>query len=256
MTSAAENTNAAPSDPRSQLESKIFIMRGDKKLVRHITFAKAAGFRPNSLRVMIGGAVDTALTLKNTSFAFQYSRAVDKVATFYSIPVGDQLRVEMEKTAREFLAYYNLHTQPAKFEQHGDFRVIEDVATPGSVEGQEVPHMASGGLPVAMPPSAMLANGLVRGVTYRSAKKDQPPLLHVRLWRGRGLSLSLENVSFSKQYAKAVDAVADSLGIAQDDPQRTQMRETRQAFLKHYSLTTASVTIPDVVVVQITNQQS
>lgn len=255
MTSAADNTDA-PLDPRSELESKIFIMRGDRKLVRHITFAKAAGLRPNSLRVLIAASVDTALTLKNTSFAFQYSRAVDKVATFYSIPVGDQLRVEMEKTASEFLAHYNLRTLPLTFEQHGDVRVIADAAIPGDVEGQEALHMASGNLSSPMPPSAMLANGLVRGVTYRSAKNDQPPLIHVRLWRGKGISLSLENVSFAKQYAKAVDAVADSLGMAQDDPQRTQMRETGPAFLKHYSLTTAAVTIPDVVVVQIPNQQS
>lgn len=256
MTSAAENAADAQPDPGSELESKIFVMRGDRKLVRHLTFSKAAGLRPNSIRVMIGTSVDTALTLKNASFAFQYNRAVEKVAAFYAIPEGDQLRTQMQNTAADFLAYYNLRTQPFKFEQHGNLRAIDDVASPIDAEGKGAPNTASEAPSAPKAPSAMLASGLVRGVTYRSAKGGHPPVIHVRLWRGKGFTLSLENASFAKQYATAVGAVADSLGLAPDDPQRARMQESGQAFLKHYSLTTAAITIPDVVVVQIPDQQS
>jgi len=133
---------------------------------------------------------------------------------------------------------------------------IGDVAFPNDAEGAEAASTPSSSQSVRIGPSAMLTNGLVRGVTYRSPRNGQPALMQVRLWRGKGFNLRLENVSFAQQYGKAVDAVANSLGMAANDPTRVRMLEAGQAFLKHYRLVTAAVTIPDVVVSQNPNQQS
>lgn len=252
MTATPENDADGSSETGSDLESKVFVMRGDKKLVRHLSFAKAAGKRPNTLRVAIGSAHDTALTLKNASFSTQYRRAIAIVADFHGIPENDPIREKMEETAAAFLEHYNLHTQPFKFERQGILRSIEDAAFPNDTNLEA----GAGDRASLKTPKAMTPDGLVRGVTYRSARSGQPALIHVRLWRGKGFSLSLENTSFAKQYAKAVAAVADSLGLTHDDPLRTQMQASGQAFLKHYRLATVAVTIPDVVVVQDPNQQS
>lgn len=250
MTASVED--AADGPQGSDLESKIFQIRGDKKLVRHLAFAKAAGKRPNTLRVVIGSTHGTSLTLKNSSFARQYRRAIDKIADSYAVPEGDPLRAEMEKTAGDFLAYYNLRTQPFRFAHQGEFVELDDVAFPSDAGIAETVAKSA---PTRKAPTAMQTNGLVRGVTFRSARSGQPALIQVNLWRGKGLRLSLENASFAMQYTKAVEAVADSLGMAPEDPMRAQLRETGQAFLKHYRLSTAAVTIPDVVV-QNPNQQS
>ena len=256
MTASSDNATDGPSEAGASLASKVFIVRGDMKLVRHLSFAKAAGQRPNSIRVSVGSKNGTALTLKNASFSRQYQRAIDKIATFYGIPEGDPLRKQMESTAGNFLAYYNLHTEPFKFERQGELKSIGDVAFPNDAEGAEEPPMPSSGPSVRTGPSAMLASGLVRGITYRSPRNGQPALMQVRLWRGKGFNLSLENASFAQQYAKAVDAVANSLGMAANDPTRIHMLEAGQAFLKHYRLVTAAVTIPDVVFSQNPDQQS
>lgn len=256
MSGSADNTTEGPSDAGANLASKVFIVRGDKKLVRHLSFAKAAGERPNSIRVSVGSKNGTALTLKNASFSRQYRRAIDKIATFYEIPEADPLRKEMESTASDFLAHYNLRTEPFKFERQGELKSIGDVAFPNDAEGTERPSPPSCSPSARKGPSAMLVNGLVRGITYRSPRNGQPALMQVRLWRGKGFNLTLENASFAQQYAKAVDAVANSLGMAANDPARINMLETGHAFLKHYRLVTAAVTIPDVVVSQNPNQQS
>ena len=62
---AAEPSATSTAD----LETKIFVVRGGKKLLRHIVFAKEAGLRPNALRVTFGASHETAFTLKNASFA-------------------------------------------------------------------------------------------------------------------------------------------------------------------------------------------
>jgi len=255
MTGGTANTPDRPTKTGADRASKVFIVRGDKKLVRHLSFAKAAGERPNAIRVSVGSKNGTALTLKNASFSRQYQRAIDTIATFYEIPEGDPLRKEMESTAGDFLAHYNLRTEPLKFERQGELKSIGDVAFPNDAEGAEEHSTPSSSPPVQNGPSAMIASGLVRGITYRSPRNGQPALLQVRLWRGKGFSLSLENASFAQQYAKAVEAVAASLGIAANDPTRVQMLESGQAFLKHYRLVTAAVTIPDVVVFQNPDQQ-
>jgi len=112
MTASAGNTGNAvePTDDGADLASKVFVVRGDKKLVRHLSFAKAAGQRPNSLRISVGSTNGTALTLKNASFSRQYQRAIDKIATFYGIHADDPIRKEIESTASDFLAHYNLRT--------------------------------------------------------------------------------------------------------------------------------------------------
>lgn len=256
MTAGTDNAAEGPTGTGADLASKVFILRGDKKLVRHLSFAKAAGERPNSIRVLVGSKNGTALTLKNASFSRQYQRAIDKIATFYEIPEDDPLRKEMESTAGDFLAHYNLRTEPFKFERQGELKSIADVAFPNDPEGAETPSTPSSSLPGSIGPSAMLANGLVRGITYRSARNGHPALMQVRPWRGKGFNLSLENASFAQQYAKAVDAVANSLGMEANDPTRVLMLEAGQAFLKHYRLVTAAVTIPDVVVSQTPDKQS
>lgn len=238
-----------------EIESKVFVMRGDKKLVRHLAFAKAAGQRPNTLRVSVGSAHGTALTLKNASFSRQYRRAVDMIADFHAIAQDDPLRDEMENTGPAFLEHYGLRTLPFKFQKQGELKTIEDAAFPindSSTEGPKTPSDKS----TLGAPKALLPHGLVRGITYRPAQGAAPAVIHVRLWRGKGFSLSLENVSFANQYAKAVDAVADSLGIAVADPLRNRLHETGQAFLEHYELTTVVVTIPDVVVSKSPDKQS
>jgi hypothetical protein len=162
----------------------------------------------------------------------------------------------MENTASDFLGHYNLHTQAFRFERQGDLRVIEDVAFPMEDKGATLPLGASGGHSASQAPGAMLPTGLVRGITFGRESEKQPAHIRVRLWRGKGFILSLENVSFAQQYEKAVQAVAASLGIASDDPVRAQMLESRGTFLKHYGLATVSVTIPDVVVIPKPNPQS
>lgn len=250
MTGPADKAADGPSD-ESDLESKVFIDRDGKKLIRHLSFAKAAGKRPNSLRVLVGSTHGTALTLKNASFAIQYRRAVDLIAGFHGIPADDPLRREMEETAPAFLEHFHLHTQPFKFERNRVLVSIDDVAFPDETSSET----GAGASPALKAPEAMTSNGLVRGITYRSAKQDAPAFIHVRLWRGKGFTLALENASFAKQYAKAVDAVANSRGLALDDPLRTRMHESGQAFLDHYRLATVAVTIPDVVVVKNPTQQ-
>lgn len=238
-----------------EIESKVFVMRGDKKLVRHLAFAKAAGQRPNTLRVSVGSAHGTALTLKNASFARQYRRAIDMIADFHAIAQDDPIRDEMEKTGPAFLEHYGLRTLPFQFQKQGELKAIEDAAFPiddGDAEKSKPPN----GKSKLGAPKALLPHGLVRGVTFRPARGADPALIHVRLWRGKGFSLSLENVSFAKQYAKAIDAVADSLGIAAGDPLRNRLHQTGQAFLEHYALTTVVVTIPDVVVMKNPDKQS
>jgi hypothetical protein len=130
MTTSADNAADGPTEAGADLASKLFIVRGDKKLVRHLSFAKAAGERPNSIRVSVGTKNGTALTLKNASFSRQYQRAIDKIATFYEIPEGDPLRKEMESTAGDFLAHYNLRTEPFKFERQGELKSIGDGSIP------------------------------------------------------------------------------------------------------------------------------
>lgn len=238
-----------------EIESRVFVMRGDKKLVRHLAFAKAAGQRPNTLRVTVGSAHGTALTLKNSSFSRQYRRAIDMIADFYAIALDDPIRDEMEKTGPAFLEHYGLRTLPFQFQKHGELKVINDAILPiedGDTRKAETPTAKA----KLGAPKALLPHGLVRGVTFRPARGADPASLHVRLWRGKGFSLSLENVSFAKQYAKAVDSVADSLGIAVADPLRNRLHETGQAFLEHYELTTVVVTIPDVVVLKNPDKQS
>jgi len=249
VTARTGSSSNVPHDPDTGLESKVFIMRGNRKLVRHLGFAKAAGRRPNSLRISVGSKQDTALTLKNKSFAAQYLRAIETIAEHHGIPEGHPIRKAMKETANDYLAHYKLRTQPFKFERHGDLRIIDDVAFPIDGEGADVHMGSSGGQSGTTAPQAMLPNGLVRGVTFRPAAGDLPAHIHVRRWRRTALTLSLENTSFAVQYEKAVRAMADSLGLAQDDPSRTLMLQSGQVFLQQYGLTTVSVTIPDVVII-------
>lgn len=231
------------------LESKVFIIHGDRKLVRLLGFHKAAGERPNSLRVTVGAKHGTALTLKNKSFAAQYRRAIKIIAEHHGIAEGDPIREAMEATAHDFLAHYNLRTQAFKFERHGDVRVIEDVAFPIDAEGADARLEPSGRHSGSAPPQPMLPDGLVRGVTFGPATGCQAAHIHVRRWRGKALTFSLKNTSFATQYEKAVRAMADSLGLTHDDPRQALMLQSGPAFLQHYGLTTVSVTIPDVVVI-------
>ena len=249
MTAADGPGDSTPQDLDQDLESKVFIMRGNRKLVRHLGFSKAAGERPNSLRISVGSKQGTALTLKNKSFAGQYDRAIETIAKHHGIPDGHPIRKAMEATAQDYLAHYNLRTQTFKFERHGDLRIIDDVAFPIDAEGAEADLERPSGQFAPTPPQAMLPDGLVRGVTFRPAAGDQVAHIHVRRWRGKAVSLNLENASFAVQYEKAVQAMADSLGLAHDDPNRTLMLQSGPAFLQHYGLTTAPVTIPDVVVI-------
>lgn len=241
-------SNSTPQDSDPDLESKVFIMRGNKKLVRHLSFSKEAGDRPNSLRISFGSKQGTVLTLKNKSFSAQYNRAVRHIAEHHGIPERHPIRNAMEATAPDYLAYYHLRTQTFRFERHGDLRTIDDVAFPIEYGGAETHFKRSGGRSSITPPPPMLPDGLVRGVTFRPATGDQAKHIHVRRWRGNALTLSLENTSFAVQYEKATRAMADSLGLAKDDPSRTLMAESGEAFLQHYGLTAVSVTIPDVVV--------
>jgi hypothetical protein len=249
VTAATGPSASTLHDLDQDLESKVFIMRGNRKLVRHLGFSKAAGERPNSLRISVGSKHGTALTLKNKSFAGQYRRAVEAIAKHHGIPDGHPIRKAMEATSQDYLAYYSLRTQPFKFERQGDLRIIDDVAFPVEAEGAEARMEPPGGQSGPTAPQPMLLNGLVRGVTFRPAAGDHAAHIHVRRWRGKAFSLSLENVSFAVQYEKAVRAMADSLGLANDDPSRTLMLQSGPAFLQHYGLTTAPVTIPDVVVI-------
>jgi hypothetical protein len=249
VTAATEPSEDTPQDLDQDLESKVFIMRGNRKLVRHLGFSKAAGERPNSLRISVGSKQGTALTLKNKSFAGQYHRAIEKIAKHYGIPEGHPIRNAMEATAPNYLAHYNLRTQTFKFERHGDLHIVDDAAFPIDAEGTEALLEPSGGHSGSAPPKAMLPDGLVRGVTFRPAAGDQAAHIHVRRWRGKALCFSLENASFAVQYEKAVQAMADSLGLPHDDPSRALMHQSGPAFLQHYGLRTAPVTIPDVVVI-------
>lgn len=249
VTAATEPGEGTRKDLDQDLESKVFVTRGKRKLVRHLGFSKAAGERPNSLRISVGSKQGTALTLKNKSFAGQYHRAIEKIANHHGIPEGHPIRNVMEATAQDYLAQYNLRTQTFKFERHGDLRIIDDVAFPVDAEGAEALREPSGDQSRSAPPQGMLPDGLVRGVTFRPAAGDRPAHIHVRRWRGKALFLSLENTSFAMQYEKAVRAMADSLGLPHDDPSRPLMHQSGPAFLQHYGLTTVTVTIPDVVVV-------
>lgn len=250
MTATTGPSNRTPQDLDQDLESKIFIMRGNRKLVRHLGFSKAAGERPNSLRISVGPKQGTVLTLKNKSFSVQYHRAIEMIAKHHGIPGGHPVREAMEATAQDYLAHYNLRTQTFHFERHGVLRIIDDAVFPIDGDGA-APRLKppAGQASTKTTPQAILPNGLVRGVTFRPAAGDQAVSIHVRRWRGKALSLSLENASFAVQYEKAAQAMADSLGLAHDDPSRALMLQSGPAFLQHYGLTTAPVTIPDVVVI-------
>jgi hypothetical protein len=249
VTAGAGSSDSFPQDPDPGLQSKVFIVQGDRKLVRYLSFAKAAGERPDSLRVFATAKLDTSFTLKNKSFTAQYARAIETIAKFHGIPNDHPIREAMTATAKDFLAYYNLRTQTISIERNGERRTIDNVALPIDGEGAETDSPSPNSQVGARPPQAMLPGGLVRGVTFRSAVGNQPAHIHVRRWRGKALSFTLENVSFAVQYEKAVMAMADSLGLAIADPTRALMLGSGQTFLQHYGLATAPITIPDVVVI-------
>jgi hypothetical protein len=97
--------------------------------------------------------------------------------------------------------------------------------------------------------STYMVNGRVRGVTFRPRSGDKPAHIHVRPWRAKTASFSLENTSFSAQYARAIAVMVQSLALEPGDPLRIAMEHSGPAFLQYFNLTTQPISIPDVAVV-------
>lgn len=96
---------------------------------------------------------------------------------------------------------------------------------------------------------------LVVGLGYRPRSNKRPACLRVVFVNGKkgkggevrrkekSTVLTLENKNFLEQYRRAVKLLADFKGVPIDDPVRDAMEATSAEFLRHYGLTTKTVTV-------------
>lgn len=248
----------------SAFAARIFTVRGERKLVSYIVYRRKSGPRPQALRIQIGQTKSTSITLKNKDFYLQYQKAIDLIADFHSIPASSDIRKEMAATASDFLVVYGLETRTIKVAHGKRSRIVENAAIEvGPVDPafytdpNEQPEGDSSDAASAQQRhhGTYMVDGRVRGVTYRSRSGDRPAHIHVRPWRAKTASFSLENTSFSAQYARAIAVMVKSLALESGDPIRVAMEQSGQAFLQHYNLNTQPVSIPDVAVVADANDQ-
>lgn len=248
----------------SAFTARIFTLRGERKLVSYIVYHRKSGPRPQSLRIQIGQTKSTSITLKNKDFYLQYQKAINVLADFHSIPASSVIRKEMAATASDFLAVYGLQTRTVTVAHGKRSRIVENVAvevgpidpafyaeqneqskgdSPGAVRAQKRHH------------GTYMVEGRVRGVTYRPRSGEKAAHIHVRPWRAKTASFSLENTSFSAQYARAIAVMVQSLALEAGDPIRIAMEQSGPAFLQYYNLNTQPVSIPDVAVVADAHDQ-
>jgi len=263
----AEKTRLnGPDEPAADgaFAARIFTLRGERKLVSYIVYHKKSGPRPQALRIQIGQTKRTSITLKNKNFYLQYQKAIDLIADFHSIPASSDIRREMAATASDFLAVYGLETRTVTVAHGKRSRIVENAAIevgpvdPAVYAGQnEQPESYSPGAASARQRhyGTYMVNGRVRGVTYRPRSGDKPAHIHVRPWRAKTASFSLENTSFSAQYARAIAVMVQSLALAPGDRIRVAMEQSGPAFLQYYNLNTQPVSIPDVAVVADAHDQ-
>lgn len=232
---------------RKVLPTRIFALRGGRRLVCNIVYHKASGKRPHALGVLSRQAKATSLTLKNKDFFAQYKRAVDAIADSMGIPSESPVRSEMEATATDFLAHYGLETQPIEVGEGANKVSVKNVVVEPADDGSRAASEPSQRALSTNHPAAFHSDGRVRGVTYKARHGAAPAQIHVRPRRGKLASFSLENTSFATQYAAAIAHLADALGLPRGDPLRTRMECSGDAFLRYYGLTTRPLSIDDVV---------
>lgn len=242
----------------SALATRVFTLRGERKLVSYIVYHKESGPRPQALRIQIGQTKRTSITLKNKNFYLQYQKAIDLIADFHSIPASSDIRKEMAATASDFLAVYGLETRTLTVAHGKRSRIVEHVAievgpADPAVYADQNEQPVGDSLAAASAQQrhhgTYMMNGRVRGVTFRPRSGDKPAHIHVRPWRAKTASFSLENTSFSAQYARAIAVMVQSLALEPGDPLRVAMEQSGPAFLEYCNLTTQPVSIPDVAVV-------
>lgn len=242
----------------SAFAARIFTLRGERKLVSYIVYHKKSGHRPQALRIQIGQTKRTSITLKNKNFYLQYQKAIDLIADFHSIPASSDLRREMAATASDFLAVYGLETRTMTVAHGKRSRIVEHVAIEVDpvdpaiyADESEQPRDDSTTAASAQQRhfGTYMVNGRVRGVTFRPRSGDKPAHIHVRPWRAKTASFSLENTSFSAQYARAIAVMVQSLALEPGDPIRVAMEQSGPAFLEYFNLNTQPLSIPDVAVV-------
>jgi hypothetical protein len=237
-------------------EARVFLIRGDKKFVRGLGFHAPAGKRVQALRVTFGKKKSTSISLQKTDFFVQYRRAVKLLADFFKVPPDDALRKQMEQTVGDFMDYYGLTTQTRLLQHKYGTALIDNVAVqldhkPQSFEARQSKaedNSAADADAKLRRRDPMWADGRVRGITFRPRTGVQGTAIHVRPQRGKAKTFSLERTSFSVQYKRAINCMADAIALAEDDPVRAQMLASGPAFLKHYKLATVAITIPDAVV--------
>jgi hypothetical protein len=89
-------------------------------------------------------------------------------------------------------------------------------------------------------------NGTVIGIGYSDASSTRGAIISVvRKYKGRRFStgFGVDGVDFNAAYDRAIDVLADFLEIADGDPMRAQMKDTKAAFLSVKGLTVKPVVI-------------
>lgn len=222
---------------------RVLALRDGKRLVRNLVYSKASGKRPHVLRVVRRFSTATDFTLQNKDFYAQYKRAVDAIAETLGIDLDAPLRAEMLATADDFLKYYELQIHTVEVGEGPHKLTIENVIVVTDAEG--IKQVATSG---AGHPELLVADGRVRGVTFKARRGMIPAHIHVRPGRGKSTSFNLENTSFSSQYAAAIAYMVNAFGLSPSDPVREKMEMSGEAFLRHYGLTTQPISIADAVV--------